>query len=55
MIIIPTEDEVVPPEAQYELAELLPNAELVEVVGGFHESVMNRPDEYLKAISRFVG
>lgn len=55
MIVIPTEDEVVPPEAQYELAELLPKAELVEVVGGFHESVMNRPDEYLKAISRFVG
>jgi pimeloyl-ACP methyl ester carboxylesterase len=55
MIIIPTEDEVVPPETQYDLADLLPMAERVEVVGGFHESVMNRPDEYLKAISRFVG
>lgn len=55
MIVIPTEDEVVPPEVQYELVELLPAADLVELVGGYHESVMNRPDEYVEAISRFVG
>lgn len=55
MIIIPTADEVVPPETQYELAGLLPEAELVEIDGGFHESVMNHADEYLEAISRFAG
>ena len=55
MIIIPTDDEVVPPETQYRLAELLPAAELVEIAGGYHESVMNRPDEYIAAIDRFVG
>jgi pimeloyl-ACP methyl ester carboxylesterase len=55
MIVIPTEDEVVPPETQYELARLLPAAERVEVVGGFHESVLNRPQEYVEAISRFIG
>jgi pimeloyl-ACP methyl ester carboxylesterase len=55
LIIIPTEDEVVPPETQYELASLLPDAERVEIEGGYHESVMNRADEYLAAISRFVG
>ncbi|MDX2468483.1 MAG: alpha/beta hydrolase, partial [Acidimicrobiia bacterium] len=54
MIIVPTDDEVVPPETQYEMASLLPNAELVELEGGFHESVLNRPGEYVEAISRFV-
>ncbi len=54
MIIIPTADEVVPPETQYELSSLLPDAELVELVGGFHESVLNRPAECIAAISRFV-
>lgn len=53
MIIIPTADEVVPPETQYELASLLPEAELVELPGGFHESVLNRPDEYVRVVSRF--
>lgn len=55
MIIIPTEDEVVPPETQYELANLLPDAELLELQGGFHESVLNRPGEYVAALSRFLG
>ena len=55
MIIVPTDDEVVPPETQYRLAELLPEAELVEIAGGYHESVMNRPDEYIEAIDRFMG
>lgn len=54
MIIIPTADEVVPPETQYELSALLPDAKLVELDGGFHESVLNRPDEYVDVISRFV-
>ncbi len=54
LIFIPTADEVVPPEAQYELASLLPAAELVEIEGGFHESVLNRPSIYVDAISRFV-
>ncbi len=54
MIIISTEDQVVPPETQYELASLLPDADLVEIEGGYHESVLNRPREYVEAISRFV-
>lgn len=55
MIIIPTADQVVPPETQYELSNLMPAAELVEVTGGFHESILNRPGDYVAAISRFVG
>jgi pimeloyl-ACP methyl ester carboxylesterase len=54
MIIIPTADEVVPPETQYEMASLLPDAELIELEGGLHESVLNRPAEYVEAITRFV-
>ncbi len=55
MIILPTDDEVVPPETQYELAALLPQAELVELSGGFHEAVLNRPQECIDAIRRFMG
>jgi len=55
MVIVPTSDEVVPPKTQYELARLLPQAELVEIEGGFHESVMNHADEYIEVISRFAG
>jgi pimeloyl-ACP methyl ester carboxylesterase len=55
MIIIPTADEIVSPDAQYEMASLLPDAELVELDGGLHESVLNRPDVYVGAIMRFAG
>ena len=55
MIIIPTEDQVVPPGTQYELSQLMPNAELVELNGGYHESILNRASEYCDAISRFIG
>lgn len=55
LIIIPTADEVVPPETQYELAQLMPAADRVELEGGFHESVLNRPQEYIDAIRRFMG
>lgn len=55
MVIIPTEDQVVPPSAQYELSGLLPDADLVEVVGGHHETVLNRPEEFVSAIRRFTG
>ena len=54
MIISPTADEIVPPAAQYEMARLLPNAELIEFDGGLHESVLNRPSDYLEVITRFV-
>jgi pimeloyl-ACP methyl ester carboxylesterase len=53
MVIIPTADEIVPPETQYEMAALVPNAEMVEVKGGLHESILNRPAEYIEAIDRF--
>lgn len=54
MIIIPTADEIVPPDKQYAMASLLPDAEVVELEGGLHESVLNRPDVYIDAIKRFA-
>jgi pimeloyl-ACP methyl ester carboxylesterase len=54
MVIVPTEDQLVPPSAQYELASLLDGAEVVELVGGRHEAILNRGDEIVKAIERFV-
>ena len=55
LIIIPTADEVVPPERQYEMAALLPDARVIELEGGLHESVLNRPLEYVEAITEFAA
>lgn len=54
LVIIPTEDQLIPPHAQYELAALLPNAEVVELVGAKHEAVMTHSDDVVKAIEGFV-
>jgi pimeloyl-ACP methyl ester carboxylesterase len=54
--IIPTEDQVVDPAAQYELAGLLPvGTEVVELVGERHESIITRADEYADVICRVLG
>ncbi len=55
LVVIPTEDQLIPPSAQYELAALLPSAEVVELVGAKHESVMTHPDDVVKAIEGFIG
>lgn len=54
LVIIPTEDQLVPPAAQYELAELMEGVEVLELVGGRHEAILNRADEIAKAVSGFV-
>lgn len=54
LIIIPTADEIVAPDTQHEMAALLPDAEVIELDGGLHESVLNRPHEYIEAITRFL-
>jgi 3-oxoadipate enol-lactonase len=55
LVVIPTEDQLIPPSAQYELASLLPSAGVVELVGGRHEAVMTHPDDFVKAIEGFIG
>lgn len=55
LVIIPTEDILVPPASQYELASLLDECEVVELVGANHDSILTRPDDYSTAIERFAG
>lgn len=55
LVVIPTEDQLVPPLAQYELASLLKDAEVVEVVGARHEAILTHTEEVAKAIDRFLG
>jgi pimeloyl-ACP methyl ester carboxylesterase len=55
LVVITTDDQVVPPSTQYELSELLPDADVVEIVGGHHEAVLNRSDEFVAAIREVAG
>lgn len=53
MVVIPGGDQLMPLEAQRELAALFPPESVVEIEGGRHESIMNRAAEYVKLISDF--
>lgn len=55
LVIIPTDDILVPPAAQYEMASLLDDCEVIELVGANHDSVLTRAEDYAKAIERFAG
>lgn len=48
--IIPTQDIVVDPAAQYELAGLLSKVNVIELVGEGHESILTLPEVYVSAI-----
>ena len=51
---LPTEDKLVPPAWQYELAALIPDVQVVEVVGARHEVVWTHPDRVLDEIAGFL-
>ncbi len=55
MVVIPIDDQLVPPAAQYELASLIPDVEVVELVGARHEAVLTHADDIAKAIAGFAG
>lgn len=55
MVIIPTDDQIVPTRTQRELADLVGAERVVEIAGGGHESVLSQPEEYVAAISSFLG
>ncbi len=55
MVIITTADRIVDPVAQRMLAELLGSAEVVELAGANHDSVLSDPGAYVDAIKRFAG
>lgn len=55
MVMIPTEDLLVPPQWQYELASLISDVEVVEIIGARHEVVWSHPDTVLDALRPFLG
>jgi pimeloyl-ACP methyl ester carboxylesterase len=54
-VMITTNDQLVPPARQYELAGRLPSATVVELVGARHEAVYDRSDEIVKEIVAFTS
>lgn len=54
LVIIPTEDVLVRPAWQYELAGLIPDARVAEVVGARHEVVWSHPDRILDELNAFL-
>ncbi|MCZ6519419.1 MAG: alpha/beta hydrolase [Actinobacteria bacterium] len=55
MVIISTDDLLVPPAWQYELASLIPEVRVVEIVGARHEVVWSHPDRILDELNSFLG
>jgi pimeloyl-ACP methyl ester carboxylesterase len=54
LVVIPTEDQLVDPSSQRELADLLGDPMIIEVVGARHEAVLTHPDDIVKAIESFL-
>ena len=55
LVIIPTDDQMVPPGAQRDLASQLENVEVAELDEGRHEAVLNRADEIVDLVKRFLA
>ncbi len=55
MVIITTADRIVEPVAQRLLADLLTDADVVELAGADHDSILSDPATYIDAIKRFAG
>jgi len=54
-VIIPTKDQLVPPAWQYELAGLLRDPEVAELIGARHEAPWTDPERLVDEIADFVG
>lgn len=54
LVIIPTRDALVRPADQYELASLLRDPEVVELIGSGHESIITRGAEMAKLVLSFL-
>ena len=55
LVIINTEDQLMFSEGQYELASLLHEPEVVELVGARHEAPLTHAGHMVRAIERFLG
>jgi pimeloyl-ACP methyl ester carboxylesterase len=54
LVVIPAVDRIIAGEAQREIAELIPDARVLEIEGTGHEAVLSRPDVLAEAIVAFV-
>lgn len=54
LVIITTEDQLMPPDSQYELISLLPDPHVVELVAR-HEATLTHWDRYVKEIEAFLA
>lgn len=54
IVVIPTADLLVPPAWQYELASLIPDARVTEIIGARHEVVWSHPEEIIEALRSFL-
>ena len=55
LVIINTEDQLMFAELQYELASLLHDPEVVELVGARHEAPLTHAGHMIRAIEKFLG
>jgi len=55
LVIIPTGDQLVPPERQHQMAAALQDGLVVEIEGARHEAVLTHPTEVSQAIRDFVA
>lgn len=53
LVVIPTADQLVPPAWQYELADRLSDARVVEVAGARHEAPITHPEPIAGALVEF--
>lgn len=54
LVVIPTEDQLVRPSFQYDLAARIPDVEVVELAGAKHESVLTHAERFATEITRFL-
>jgi 3-oxoadipate enol-lactonase len=54
LVIVTTADQIVLPAAQRILVDRLADPEVAELVGARHESILERPGEYVKLITVFA-
>ncbi|MFQ5554010.1 MAG: alpha/beta fold hydrolase [Acidimicrobiia bacterium] len=54
LVIVPGDDQMVPPRAQHDLASLLPGADVAELRGARHESIINRASEIAGLVRGFA-
>lgn len=54
LVIVGTDDKISPPAEMADMAQAIPGARLVEIAGAGHLSNLERPSEFVAAISDFI-